>query len=265
MGYSNGEDTWFAAQNQFTAMTEEEFVRTFLTFEPSQSVLNRSDVPVVEAEYPQLEVGDKDWSTSPVKDQGSCGSCWAFGAVAGLESEVRRQLGRNDIFSEQYMMDCTSSAACSGGRADSAYPKLYGKALYTEASYPYTARNGNCHTGTDSGLRVSGLTRSYAKSGGDAQLASALNNNPLVVAVGASSWSSYGGGVFTDSNSCSLNHQVYATGVDGSSFKVKNSWGTGWGESGYIRLGRTTSGCGTSGILADGGFYPTMGTSSVEV
>merc|ERR1711934_733584 len=153
----------------------------------------------------------------------------------------------------------------SGGRADSAYPQLYGKALYTQSSYPYTARNGNCHTGTDSGLRISSFTRSFPSSGSDSQLASALNSNPLVVAVGASSWSSYGGGVYSGSTSCSLNHQVYATGVDSSSFKIKNSWGTGWGEGGYIRLARTDSGCGTSGILSDGGFYPTMGTSSVEV
>jgi len=260
--YDAGEETWFKAVNQFTDWTDEEFVDSMLNFEAGEE----SDIPMFEA--PALEAEsdttDKQWTVSPVKDQGSCGSCWAFGGVAGLEGSAIQQLGRNDILSEQYVMDCTSSAACNGGRADSAYPKLYGKALYTAASYPYTARNGNCHTGTDSGLRVSGLTRSYAKNG-DAALAKALDANPLVVAVGASSWSSYGGGVYSGSTSCSLNHQVYATGYDGSSIKVKNSWGSSWGESGYIRLARTSSGCGTSGILADGGFYPTMGTSSVEV
>merc|ERR1712147_565960 len=101
-------------------------------------------------------------------------------------------------------------------------------------------------------------------SGSDSQLASTLGSNPLVVAVGASAWSSYAGGVNSGSTSCSLNHQVYATGFDSSSIKVKNSWGTSWGESGYIRLARTDSGCGTSGILSDGGFYPTMSGSSVE-
>jgi len=227
-------------------------------------VLNRSDVPVIEAEYPNLEVGDKDWSTSPVKDQGSCGSCWAFGAVAGLESEVRRQLGRNDIFSEQYVMDCTSTAACSGGRADSAYPQLYGQPLYTEASYPYTARNGQCHTGTDSGARVTSFVRT-SRPVTDSGLASALDTAAQVVAVGASSWSSYAGGIYTGSTSCSLNHQVQATGYGSNFIKVKNSWGKSWGEGGYIRLARTSSGCGTSGILSDGGFYPTVSTASVEV
>lgn len=263
--YDAGEETWFMAVNQFSDWTEEEFVDTMLMKE-FQSLLNHTltGVPVVDEVPANLQLGDKQWSVSPVKDQGSCGSCWAFGAVAGMEGSAKKDLGSSAILSEQYVMDCTSgSGACSGGRADSAYPKLYGKALYTESSYPYTARGGSCKSsGTDSGLRISKFTRSFPSSGSDSQLASALDSNPLVVAVGASSWSSYGGGVYSGSTSCSLNHQVYATGYDSSSIKVKNSWGRSWGESGYIRLARTSSGCGTSGILADGGFYPTMSSSS---
>merc|ERR1712019_150955 len=138
-----------------------------------KSLLNTTltGVPVVDEVPANLQLGDKQWTVSPVKDQGSCGSCWAFGAVAGMEGSAIQQLGRNDILSEQYVMDCCSSAACSGGRADSAYPQLYGKALYTSTSYPYTARNGACHTGIDSGLRISSLTRSFPQSGTDSQLA----------------------------------------------------------------------------------------------
>jgi hypothetical protein len=261
--YADGQETWFMAVNQFSDMTEEQFVDTMLNFKPEQSILNQTDIPVFEEVHNGPELGDKQWTVSPVKDQGNCGSCWAFGGVAGMEGSAKKDLGRSDILSEQYVMDCTSgSSACNGGRADSAYPKLYGKELYTSASYPYTARGGSCHTGTDSGLRISSFTRSFPQSGSDSQLASALDSNPLVVAVGASSWSSYGGGVYSDSSSCSLNHQVYATGYDSSSIKVKNSWGQSWGESGYIRLARSTTGCGTSGIRADGGFYPTMGSSA---
>merc|ERR1711990_659034 len=128
------------------------------------------------------------------------------------EGSAKKDLGSSQILSEQQVMDCTmGSSACNGGRADSAYPKLYGGALYTQSSYPYTARGGSCHTGTDSNLRISSFTRSFKTSGTDSQLAAALDSNPLVVAVGASSWSSYGGGVYSDSSSCSLNHQVYAT------------------------------------------------------
>lgn len=249
------------AVNQFSDWTEQEFVDRMLMKE-FKSLLNTTltGVPVVDEVPANLQLGDKQWTVSPVKDQGACGSCWAFGAVAGMEGSAKKDLGSSAILSEQYVMDCTSgSGACNGGRADSAYPKLYGKELYTESSYPYTARGGSCKsTGKDSGLRISDFTRSFPSSGSDSQLASALDSNPLVVAVGASSWSSYGGGVYTGSTACSLNHQVYATGYDSESISVKNSWGTSWGESGYIRLKRTDSGCGTSGILSDGGFYPKM-------
>lgn len=262
--YEAGSETWFKAVNQFTDWTEDEFVTSMLNFDANaESDIPMFEAPVLEAES---DVTDKQWTVSPVKDQGSCGSCWAFGAVAGMEGSAKIKLGSSTQLSEQQVMDCTSgSGACNGGRADSAYPKLYGTALYTQSSYPYTARGGSCHSGTDSGIRISGLTRSFPKSGSDSALASALDGNPLVVAVGASSWSSYGGGVYSGSTACSLNHQVYATGYDSSSIKVKNSWGASWGESGYIRLARTSSGCGTSGILSDGGFYPTMSSSSVEV
>jgi len=265
VAHNADDSTWWAAQNQFTAMSESEFVSTMLNFDVSQSMANTntSGLPVYEDYSLKAEVGDKQWSVSPVKDQGSCGSCWAFGGVAGIEGSAKTKGVSTAILSEQQLMDCTSSNACGGGRADSAYPSLYNKALYTQSSYPYTAKNGNCHTGTDSGVRISSLTRSFQKSGTMSQLASALDGNPLVVAVAASSWSSYGGGIMSGT-SCSLNHQVYATGYDSSSIKVKNSWGSGWGESGYIRLARTDGNCGTSGILSDGGFYPTV-SASVEV
>merc|ERR1712118_149580 len=98
-------------------------------------------IPVIDEVPADLQLGDKQWDVSPVKDQGSCGSCWAFGAVAGMEGSAKKDLGSSAILSEQYVMDCTKgTSACSGGRADSAYPALYGKALYTESSYPYKAR-----------------------------------------------------------------------------------------------------------------------------
>merc|ERR1719158_111679 len=130
-------------------MTDDEFAATYLNFDASQSIHNQTAIPVEEVEYLTAEVGDKQWTVSPVKDQGSCGSCWAFGAVAGMEGTAKISLVSSTQLSEQQVMDCTSgSGACNGGRADSAYPKLYGTALYTESSYPYTARGGSCGSGT---------------------------------------------------------------------------------------------------------------------
>merc|ERR1712232_1219566 len=97
----------------------------------------------------------------------------------------------------------------------------------------------------------------------DSDLASALDTAPQVVAVMASYWHSYGGGIYKDSSPlCHPNHQVQATGYGSNYIKVKNSWGAGWGEGGYIRLARTSIECGTSGILVDGGFYPQVSIGS---
>ena len=129
--HNAGDSTWFKVQNQFTDLTEAEFVAGYLNFEPSQSITNTSGLPVYEDYSLKAELGDKQWSVSPVKDQGSCGSCWAFGAIAGIEGSAK-QKGSSQILSEQQLMDCTSSAACSGGRADSAYPQEIGRASCRE-------------------------------------------------------------------------------------------------------------------------------------
>jgi hypothetical protein len=251
--------------NQFSGMTAKEFEATYLNYKPEEQGLHNSDLPEIEVNYTEPEVGDQDWEVSPVKDQGSCGSCWAFGAVAGLEGQAIHVLGRHDILSEQQVGDCTSSNICGGGVAYTAYGKLKNKDLYTSASYPYTARSGSCRTGTASGVQLTGYSRP-ASPLTDSQLASALDQYPQVVAVGASSWQSYKSGILKASTSCSLNHQVYATGYGSNFFKVKNSWGPSWGENGFIRLVRTTDGCGTSGILAHQPYYPNViATGSMEV
>ena len=243
--------------NQFSGLTDEEFEATYLNYKPDEEGIHNSDLPVFEVDYSEPEVGDQDWEVSPIKDQGSCGSCWAFGAVAGLEGQAIHVLGRTDILSEQQVGDCTSSAMCSGGRADTAYGKLKNKDLYTLASYPYKAKNGRCTTGTASGVQLTGFTKQAGQLT-DSQLASALDKYPQVVAVGASSWKSYKSGILKGSTSCSLNHQVYATGYGTDFFKIKNSWGESFGENGFIRIARTTAGCGTSGVLKDGAHYPNV-------
>merc|ERR1712107_262862 len=112
-----------------------------------------------------------------------------------------------------------------------------GKTIYTTASYPYTARDGTCKTGSDSGVRISGYT-GLAKT--ESALLSALNTQAIAVIVYAdSSFQSYSSGVINAPTTCSLNHAVLATGYTSEYIKIKNSWGTGWGEAGYIRVKRT--------------------------
>merc|ERR1712083_1046926 len=137
-----------------------------------------------------------------------------------------------------------------------------GKPIYTTSSYAYTARDGSCKSGTASGVTVSGYSR-VSKS--DSALASALNQGAVTVLVYAdSAFQSYRSGILTATTTCNLNHAVLATGYGSNFWKIKNSWGTGWGEAGYIRFSRTTSGCGSYGMFYD---YPTTakGVNMVEL
>jgi cathepsin L len=245
--------------NQFSGMTYDEFAAQMLNAQPA----GESDLPLLEEEY-DLEslASDVDWSVTPVKNQGSCGSCWAFGTLGEVEAKHKQNTGQSVNLAEQQLVDCsTQNSGCNGGRPDYALTYLAGKSIYTTSSYAYTARDGSCKSGTASGVTVSGYNR-VSKS--DSALASAMNQGAVTVLVYAdSAFQSYQSGILTAPTTCSLNHAVLATGYGSNFWKIKNSWGTGWGEAGYIRFSRTTSGCGSYGMFYD---YPTTakGVNMVE-
>jgi cathepsin L len=256
-------DATFAV-NQFSGMTFEEFAAQMLM--ESAPSDDSTDLPLfdtVDADS-SLLAEDVDWSVTPVKNQGSCGSCWAFGTLGEVEAKHKQNTGQSVNLAEQQLVDCsTQNSGCNGGRPDYALTYLSGKSIYTTGSYAYTARDGSCKTGTASGVTVSGYNR-ISKS--DSALASALNSGAVTVLVYAdSAFQSYSSGILSAPTTCNLNHAVLATGYGSNFWKIKNSWGTGWGEAGYIRFSRTTAGCGSYGMFYD---YPTTAkgvTAAVEV
>merc|ERR1711976_426975 len=216
-------------------------------------------------EESNVTLGAVDWSVTPVKNQGSCGSCWAFGTMGAIEHVHKLNTGATVNLAEQQLVDCdTRSNGCSGGRPDWAMSYLAGKSIYTTASYPYTARDGSCKTGSSSGVTIGGY-KTVTKS--DSGLASALGSSAVTVMVYADSkFQSYSSGILSGvSTTCSLNHAVLATGYGDNFWKIKNSWGTGWGEGGFIRFERTTSGCGPFGLFYDSPVVPTGVNAAVEV
>ena len=217
--------------NQFSHLTEEEFAETYLG-----TIVPTSNVAVDET---MISVGDVDWVSSgavtAVKNQGQCGSCWAFSATGALEGLSKLGFGNLQSFSEQQLVDCSASYgnnACNGGLMDRAFKFVKEHGITTEAAYPYKAVKGNCVTNSGA-FKISGFT----DVSGCANLATALTGRPLSVAVDATNWSPYKSGVF---NNCktSLNHGVLLVGVTDQYWKVKNSWSTTWGESGFIRLAK---------------------------
>jgi len=184
-----------------------------------------------------ISVGDVDWvaqgAVTGVKNQGNCGSCWAFSTTGGLEGLFWLQHKDQRSFAEQQLVDCsTLNLGCNGGSMDRAYTYVKNHGMSLEVEYPYTAVKGRCNR--DFGdYKIGG----HADPSGCTNLANALVARPISVAVDANKWSTYKSGVFNDCGS-SLDHGVLLVGVTDNYWKVKNSWATTWGEEGYIRLAR---------------------------
>jgi len=216
-----------------------------------------------------------DWvsagAVTPVKDQGQCGSCWAFSSTGAMEGAYFKSQGSLVSLSEEDLVQCNSvtDSGCNGGLMDNAFAWVETNGIASEAAYPYTSGSGTTGTCDSSKkanpvARISGYTDVASNS--QSAMQSAVAQQPVSIAIEAdqSVFQLYSGGVM-DSASCgtNLDHGVLVVGYDtsGSSpyWKVKNSWGSSWGEDGYIRLGMASSGSGICGMYSEPS-YPTGAT-----
>jgi len=253
--------SWEMGVNQFTDLTQQEFSDLYLGYIPRNNEYARSRNSHVPPEG-QILADELDWRTkgavTPVKDQAQCGSCWAFSTTGSVEGANQIKTGQLQSASEQQLVDCAGSSGnqgCNGGLMDDAFEYIIkNSGLGSEASYPYTARDGKCKQ-VPSVVTVSKYTD--VKKNDETGLMSAVNIEPVSVAVDAQSWSSYRKGIMTGPCGKSLDHGVLAIGYGTDSgtdyWLVKNSWGVSWGEQGFIRLVRNKNECG----IAEAASYPT--------
>lgn len=205
-----------------------------------------------------------DWRdhgcVNPVQDQGQCGSCWAFASVQAMEGRHCVATGELEKYSEQQLVDCVSLCnGCNGGLEPYAYRYYSSHNPMYESAYPYTAKDGRCQyeAGTTN-VQSQGSTSVTADDA--TAMMDALESGPLSVAIEADQlcFQMYSGGIF-DNTKCGdyLDHAVglVGWGTEGSQqyWIVRNSWGSGWGESGYIRF-LITTGEGMCGVQSDANY-----------
>ena len=199
--------------------------------------------------------GEVDWrekgAVTPVKNQGSCGSCWAFSSTGALEGGNFVAHGELISLSEQQLVDCDpKSHGCGGGLMTNAFEYVKAHGLCTEEDYPYHAKDEDCKdTQCKAAIKIAGYEETPEMDG--AALKAAVAKAPVSVAVEADSavFQMYKSGV-VDSTACgtSLNHGVLAVGYTADYWIVKNSWGATWGDNGYIKIKYDATGAGICGI-----------------
>jgi len=251
--HEKGQKSYTLGINRFADLENKEFVQLFNGLKRSNAT-NPNSVTYLSPSVKLTLPTTVDWRdqgyVTPIKDQGQCGSCWAFSATGSLEGQTFKKTGKLISLSEQNLMDCSGkygNMGCEGGLMDLAFQYIKdNKGVDTEVSYPYEAMDDKCRFNpatvgaTDTGfvdipsMDESKLMEAVATIG------------PISVAIDAShqSFQLYQTGVY-DEPQCSqdqLDHGVLAIGYgtyNGQDYwLVKNSWGTVWGDKGFIMMSR---------------------------
>jgi C1A family cysteine protease len=242
-------ENWTAGVNEFADQTWEEFRAARLGYRRAPPSVVRVAAPNVSLEV--TVPAAVDWTTkgavTPVKNQGSCGSCWAFSTTGAVEGAVAVKTGRLTSLSEQQLVDCSGAygnLGCEGGLMDDAFKYVIANGLCTEAAYSYKGVDGACQKTCRAASKISSFVD--VASNNEKALQAAVARQPVSVAIEADQpgFQFYSGGVFTDACGTNLDHGVLVVGYGTSGgipfWKVKNSWGKSWGLDGYILLKRGT-------------------------
>ncbi len=260
---------WWQSLNRFANLNWDDFQEHFLMKEfkiPDKTEI----IDISKIQFADCVDWDTNGQLTPVKNQGACGSCWAFSAAAAKESNYLIKKGKtyaaNPIdLSEQQLVDCVrsprtdttgsaySSRGCNGGHSYQAFDFIHKYGLYKESKYPYTASDGTCTLDFRWSTEMKGTGSApgwgrLSPSSDVGAIKTALNKQTLSHYLRVEQpFQLYNGGVFsTPCTGDGINHATLLYGYCDYYFdqlgfgtdvwKIKNSWGEGWGEDGKMRM-----------------------------
>jgi len=256
--------------NQFTDLTTDEFVKyvhgkngkCYSGKRPKYTIGGKNGVK--KSDKVSTDPPSVDWTTkgvvTPVKNQGDCGSCWAFSATGSIECNYAIAHGQLNSLSEQQLVDCSVSEGnlgCDGGEMDSAFKYVMKEGgLCSETEYPYTAQDGKCQSST-CGTKYDAIKSYTDVTKQDEQaleMAAAAGCVSVAIEADQFAFQYYSSGILTGTCGTNLDHGVLVVGYGTDSgqeyWKVKNSWGTSWGENGYVLICKD---CGANGAQGECG------------
>ena len=250
---------------KFSDLTQQEFAKIYLNL--NYDAMAVANFNPAHPSFSNAAPDSFDWRdkglVTPVRDQGMCGSCWAFSTVANLEGLYYKLKGVAVDLSEQILVDCdTYDSACNGGLMEYAFQWIKENGMETEEDYPYTGYKGSCKA--DPSKYIDMKVTGWKKLGSSTSTWSPVDEEeikeflyetgPLAIALNANPLQTYSGGILDKTSSqcpvSGINHAVTLVGYGAESgvdyWIVKNSWGANWGENGYFRIRRGTGCCGVN-------------------